>query len=138
MRIAIRGLLACVLATPLLAADSKTATHEQSATIAVTGTDGKSRLQTLSLDPKGNILALVAPARGFAAPIKDATSEVHVISPDGKTLATWKVKFHAHSVNVGLDGTVFVAGDGKVAKFDTDGKQLAVIELPHIADLLKD
>lgn len=137
MKTIVCGLLACFLLSPLSAADPKTPTHEQSSTISVASSDGKMRLQTLCLDAKGNVLALVAQPRGFTAPAKDVVSEIHVITPEGKTLATWKVKFHAHSVNVGPDGKVFVAGDGKVARFDSEGKQLAEIELPHIADLLK-
>ena len=50
-----------------------------------------------------------------------------------------RLPFHAHSINAGPDGTVYVAGDAKVARFDRDGKSLGdPVELPHIADLLKD
>src|SRR6266545_4474898 len=40
--------------------------------------------------------------------------------------------------NYGPDGMVFVAGDGRVARFDRDGKPLGGIELPHLAELLKE
>src|SRR6202035_5534472 len=44
--------------------------------------------------------------------------------------------FHANSLNIAPDGTVYVAGDGKVARFDREGKELLQVELPHIAKLL--
>jgi hypothetical protein len=44
------------------------------------------------------------------------------------------VAFHAHSINVGPDGTIYVAGDGNVARFDKAGQPVgAPFELPHIA-----
>ena len=111
--------------------------HDKLAAIKVTGTNGHA-LQTLCADSTGRILALVAPTRYFDSTKKEVTSEVRVLSPDGKPVKEWKVNFHAHSLNVGPDGTVYVAGDGKVARFDADGKTLGQIELPHIAALLKD
>lgn len=113
-------------------------THEQTTDIKLQSTDGKMRLQTMSVDGKGRVLGLVAPPKTFGAPVKNATSEVHVVNPDGKTAGVWTVKFHANSINAGPDGTVYVAGDGRVAKFDADGKDLGVVELPHIKELLSD
>jgi len=37
-----------------------------------------------------------------------------------------------------LNGAVYVAGDGKLAKLSRDGKLLKKLELPHMAELLKD
>jgi len=116
-------------------AESK-GSHKQTATISVTSSDGKNKLQTLCVDGEGRVLALVAPARHFNSSAKDVTSEVHVFDGDGKKITHWQVDFHAHSINTGPDGTVFVAGDGKVARFDKTGKSLARIELPHIQKLL--
>src|SRR5262249_26780922 len=93
-------------------------THDRVGEIEVLGTDGKTRLQTFCTDADGHILALVAPERSYGAPLKDSFGEVHIISSSGKTIDTWKVKFHANSINIGPDGTVYVAGDGRVAKFD--------------------
>jgi hypothetical protein len=112
-------------------------THEKLTDVKVKG-EGGLGLQTLCADASGRILALVAQSRYFEGAAKDVTSEVHVLTSDGKPVKQWKVAFHAHSINIGPDGTVFVAGDGKVAKFDSDGKALGQVELPHIADMLKD
>lgn len=111
-------------------------THEQIAAVKLDGARGT--LQTLCVNEKDEIVALVAAARGYGAPQKGAESEIHVLSPEGKKLRNWKVDFHANSVNVGPDGAVYVAGDGKIARFDRDGKLQKRVELPHIAKLLVD
>lgn len=113
--------------------------HEQVKAIAVSSAKGNMRLQTLTVDDKDRVLALVALPR-LSGPANGAvTSEIHVIDGEGNSKGVWKVPFHAHSLNCGPNGTVYVAGDAKVAKFDSDGKMIGdVVELPHIADLLKD
>jgi hypothetical protein len=121
-----------------LAQLAKKATHDQVTEIKVAPKEGRS-LQTLCLDGDGRVLAVVAPPRGYGAPVKNATSEVQVFSPDGKAVTSWKVPFHAHAINAGPDGTVYVAGDAKVARFDKAGKALGEpVELPHVAELTKD
>jgi hypothetical protein len=112
--------------------------HKESGSIKVQSADGKLRMQTMAVDGEGRVLALVAPPRGFAAPTKGATGEVHVFAGDGSPVKHWKVNFHAHSINSGPDGSIYVAGDGRVAKFTRDGEPVKELELPFIADLLKD
>ncbi|HVK09294.1 MAG TPA: hypothetical protein VM597_11000 [Gemmataceae bacterium] len=122
----------------LLEEMGKKATHEQIAEVKVTGASGHA-LQTLCLDKDGRVLGVVAPPRGYGAAQKNVTSEIHVFTPEGKAAGKWKIPFHAHSINAAPDGTVFVAGDGRVARFDRDGKALGEpVELPHVAELLKD
>jgi len=112
-------------------------THEKLTAVKVQGKNGHG-IQTLCADSQGRVLALVAASRYFDSTVKNTASEVRVLSPDGKQVESWTVPFHAQSLNVGPDGTVFVAGDGKVARFDRAGKELGQIELPHIAEQLKD
>ncbi|MFM7149201.1 MAG: hypothetical protein ACKO23_05115, partial [Gemmataceae bacterium] len=112
--------------------------HKAGQPIKVVSNDGNSRLQTLCADAEGRVLALVAPPRGFTSNAKSPLpTEVHVFSPEGKALTNWKVPFMGQAINVGPDNNVFVAGEGKVARFDREGKLLSEVELPYIADALK-
>ena len=113
-------------------------THKQIADIKVRTTDGKHPLQTIGIDSQGRVLGLAGPAKSFGLPVKDADSEVHVFTPDGKQALTLKVSFHANAVTGGPDGTIYIAGDGKVARFDGKGKDLGILELPHMKALLTD
>src|ERR1043166_2472034 len=108
-------------------------THKQVADIKVKSTDGKYMLQTIGIDSEGRVLALAMVPKSFGAPVKDAISEVQVFGTDGKLALTLKVNFHANAVN-GADGTIYIAGDGKVARFDAKGKDLGVIELPPMKE----
>jgi hypothetical protein len=123
-----------------LAELGKKATHQFVKAVDVKSDDGKLKMQTLTVDPKDRVLALVAAPRNFgAAPVKGVTSEVHVYNPTGDRSTVWKVPFHGHSLNAAPDGTVYVAGDGQIAHYDATGKLLgSVVELPHIAELFKD
>ncbi|MCI0360977.1 MAG: hypothetical protein L0211_21060 [Planctomycetaceae bacterium] len=117
-----------------------TASHEQIAAVEVKGEEG-STLQTLSCTPDGKIVGLVAPGR--YAPIgvtgkSAASSEVRLYSGEGKELQRWSLPFTGQSVGVGPNGTIYVAGDGRLAKYSADGKLLANVEVPHLAEALKD
>jgi hypothetical protein len=118
---------------------NREATHKVARSVDVKGANGLT-LQTLCLDPlSGNVVGLVATPKPFGAPVKGATAEVHVFDPSGRPVRNWKVDFHGQSINCGPDGTIYVAGDGKLAKFDKDGKPVGpTAELPHVAGLLKD
>ncbi len=116
----------------------KAASHKLLKEVKLVGKGGNS-LQTIGVDAAGRILALVAQPRGFSQSQKNVTSEIHVLDSDGKAAGVWTVKFHANAVNAGPDGTVYVAGDGKIARFDKDGKMIGeVADLPFIADMIKD
>jgi hypothetical protein len=125
-------------AQPPNPADKFATTHKVVASVAVKGEKGMT-LQTICLDTQGRVIGLVAPPKPFGAPTKGATAEIHVFDADGKPVKNWKVNFHATAVNCGPDGTIYVAGDSKLAKFDTEGKSIGEIgELPHVAIAFKD
>lgn len=124
-----------VLSASARAADD--ASHDMVGDIKIKSADGKLGVQTMTLDAKGNVVALVAPPRSFGAPVANATSEVHVFSPDGKATSSWKVNFHGHAINTAPDGTVYVGGDGKIARYDATGKLLDQLELPHVKAALE-
>jgi hypothetical protein len=116
--------------TPAAAPDK--GTHTQVATVAVKGANNN-KLQTLSITPKGEIVALVGQSR--YTPAKSA--EVQVFDAAGKPLHKWTIEFAGQSINAGPDGNVYVAGDGQIARYSSDGKLLAKIDIPHIAEALK-
>lgn len=113
-------------------------THEQVKAVTIRSKDGRNGVQTFCLDAEGRILALVAPQRGFSGSTQGAKTEVHLLDAEGKYLKHWAVDFHGQSINVGPDGSIYVAGDAKVAKFDREGSLQAKIDLPHVNELLKD
>jgi hypothetical protein len=110
--------------------------HVQIKAVDVKGENGTG-LQTLTVTPAGDVIGLVAPPR-YGATVKDATSEVRIYSADGVEKKKWKLKFKGQSVAAGPDGRIYVAGDGRIARFDVEGALLGEIEVPHIAELLKD
>ena len=113
-------------------------THKQVADIKVRSSDGKHALQTIGIDAEGRVLALTSAPKSFGLPVKGIVSEVHIFTADAKPAGVLKVDFHANSVAGGPDGSIYVAGDGKVVKFDNKGKQLAIVDLPHMKELLSD
>jgi hypothetical protein len=89
--------------------------------------DGKSRgaLKNFCLNPEGNIIACFSKtATGKASAASDA-SGLRVYSPAGKLLKTLPLEIKPAAVCVGGDGSMFVAGEGKLLKVDADGKVLA-------------
>jgi hypothetical protein len=123
----------------LMSEMTKSASHQTTKEIKVLGSDKVNKLQTLAVTADDRVLALVAPARGYGASVKDAAGEVQVYSLDGNLTDTWKVNFHAHSVAAAPDGVVYVAGDGKVARIGKDGKAIGEpVELPHVTEMFKD
>lgn len=134
MSAAIRS-LAVVLAVAGPAFAESAATHRQVREIAVKGKSGMT-LQTLCPRPDGGVYALLGASRYGDAGTK--TAEVRALDAAGQEVNRWAVDFKGQSINTGPDGAVYVAGDGFVAKFDAAGKQLAKLELPHVAELVKD
>lgn len=131
---------AAVPAVPANPAEKFETTHKVVASVEVKG-ENNLKLQTLSVDSAGRVVALVAPPKPYSAPAKGnkQTAEIHVFDPAGKPVKSWKVPFHVTAINCGADGTIYVAGDSKLAQFDKDGKQVGeTAALPHLAEALKD
>jgi hypothetical protein len=126
----------CSLLVPVaIAADE--ATHVQSKTVSVKGENGTA-LQTLAATPDGKVVALVSMPR-YGAPVAamSAVAEVRVFNSDGVEETKWPLDFIGQSIGVGPDGAVYVAGDGQVARYSAAGKLLTKVEVPHIAEVLK-
>lgn len=136
------------VATPAIAVDAPAtptpapadATHQLLKTVKVAGERGAT-LQTLTSTPDGHVVCLLGPSR-YAAVGADASqspqTEVRVFDRDGQEVRRWPVTFTGQSIAVGPQGDVFVAGDGRVARFTAEGKLDVEVEVPHIVQHLKD
>ena len=130
--------LADATAAPLPA---ETTTHKQTAEIVVRTSDGKGTLQTFAVGPDGNLYAVVTAPVAYGAGVelgRKATGEIHVYTPAGKSLRHWVTDFEPQRIAVAASGEVYVGGSGKLAKYDAEGKQLALVESPHLAAVLSD
>ncbi len=114
-------------------------THSQIGDIKIRGNRTGHQLQTFCLNKEGLIFAVVGPPRPYGTTLegKNNSAEIRVFDANGKDLRQWNVDFAVQAIAAAPNGTIFVAGNGKVAKFDADGKLLASIDSPHIASLLK-
>jgi hypothetical protein len=90
--------------------------------------DGQSKgqLKNFCLNAEGNILACFA---GTGSSSKNG-SGIRVYSTKGELLQTFPLEIKPASVCVAKDGTIFVAGDGKLLKMDSSGKVLASANSP--------
>jgi hypothetical protein len=78
-------------------------------------------LKNFCLNPEGNVLACFAPSGSGP---KNAPG-IRVYSPKGELLKTMPLEIKPGAVCVAKDGSIFVAGDGKLLKLDAEGKVLA-------------
>lgn len=62
-------------------------------------------------------------------------AEIRVLDPEGKLLHAWEVDFAPQAINVGDDGTIYVGGNGHVAKLDQNGKVLLKSDSPQMGEL---
>ena len=131
--------LFAILSSPLVNAQvpqpddiSEKATHEQVALIKATEGDTSLKLNTFCLDKEGNILA------GCNAGLNSDSSGkgvIRVFDPDGKFLRSWETPVDPEAINVAPDGTVLVAGDGKLFRFNSAGKKTLEAVSPHYEKL---
>jgi hypothetical protein len=87
-------------------------------------------LKNFCLDAEGNVLACYAPngaGRGSGA---NKGPGIRVYSPDGKLVRTLPLEIKPGAVCATADGSIFVAGDGKLLKLDADGTVLASAASP--------
>ncbi|MFN0051621.1 MAG: hypothetical protein ACKV0T_05480 [Planctomycetales bacterium] len=128
----------CISGSQGIAA-GKAPTHSQVREVPVPSKEGRS-LQTLTQTSEGRIAALIAlPRYGAARGSRGGqpTSEVWMLDADGSEVARHSIGFHAQAIGAGPDGSVFVGGNGRLARIDSQGQLTAEIELPHLAEITK-
>jgi hypothetical protein len=97
------------------------------ATIQVGNGRSVGALKNFCLDGQGNVLACYAPAGSASG---DAGPGIRVYSPDGKLVKTLPLEIKPGAVCVVKDGSIFVAGEGKLLKLDPAGNVLASAPSP--------
>lgn len=117
-------------APPKPADISQDSTHEQVKLIKVADGATQLKLNTFCLDAKGNILAGCSRVGD-----KNAPGTVRVLDRDGKFLRSWDVAVELQAINVAPDGSVLVAGSGKLLRYDINGKLLHEAVSPHYEKL---
>jgi len=118
-------------------------THVQAGTIDVPKETPSAQLHTFCVDAQGRILAACGGERMTYSRTPEGTrvettfepAGIHVLDPDGKLLRTWKLEMTPQAVNVAPDGTIFVGGQGKLAKLSPEGKVLLTADAPNMAGL---
>ena len=98
-------------------ADLPSPTHKEVEAIGLSPQIKFENLTTFCMDIEGNLLACDSQA-----------NEIRKISPSGKPLTKWKFNFSPNAIHACPDGTIYVAGQGKVAKLDKTGKVLKTVE----------
>ena len=114
--------------------------HKQIGDIKIRGERSGHQLQSFAVNADGLIFAVVGPSRPYGnvkLEGKNNSSEIRVFDGDGKDLRQWTVDFAIQSIAIAPNGQIFVSGNGKIAKFDAEGKELAKADVPHMAKLLK-
>ncbi len=108
---------------------SDISTHKQTRLIKFSDSDdpdGKpASVNAFCLDASGNIVAACGTGPG----------EIRVVDKDGKKLQSWSLDIKPESVHVSPNGTVLVGGEGKLMRFDAEGKELANVDSPHAISL---
>lgn len=67
---------------------------------------------------------------------KETDSRLQWLDPEGKVQNSVTLDFKPKAVNAAKDGSVFVVGQGNVARFDGTGKRIAQAQSPHITEAL--
>ena len=135
------GLAACVVALSLLggaamAVESSAKpstdqlqepTHRQVRVIHPE-VDGKkvSRLYTIATTPEGRLVAGVTAG---------GSKYVVAMDSEGKTLDQWSLELTPSGLAVAPDGTIYAAGDGRIARLGPKGTVAKVIDSPHLGNV---
>ena len=97
-------------------------THKQGTTLQVNA-DGRPQVKVacFCLTPDDKILAGCTGEKG----------EVRVLDAEGKLVDSWSLPVNPDAIFCRADGTVFVAGEGKVVKLSADGKVTLTKDAPQ-------
>lgn len=128
-------------AAPKSATPAEPVTHALQTEFFVKGHDEKGWLQSFAVDRQGRLIAAVGSRATYGVGVTSqpaVTREVQVFNADGKPLQHWPLDFDPQRIAVGPKDEVYVAGAGKIARLDKTGKQIALVDSPHLEAVLGD
>ncbi len=106
--------------------DPTAPTHKQGDVIAInTGDLAKAESKCFCLCEQGSLLV------GCDGPAE----EIRCFDSDGKHLRTIPLPLAPEAINVAPNGTILVAGEGRLLRLSPDGEELMNVESPHAAAL---
>lgn len=112
-------------------------THVFSKALRLERKAASAQVTTFCLNAQGRLLVCCGesnyPGSAAQATGVAATRGIHVLSPDGQTEAVWPLDFTPQAICTAPDGSVFAAGNGRMARLDAWGKVQAVADIPPIA-----
>ena len=121
-----------------------TTTHKQARIIKPLHDGEPVQLNTFCLDNDGNVLACVGGNNVQYVLNEDGSQQaktistpqqLQVYSPDGALVRAVDLSFRPTALNTAPDGSIFVAGAGKVAHVTAEGQVLTTVDSPHIGDM---
>ncbi|WP_146531241.1 hypothetical protein [Novipirellula artificiosorum] len=119
---ALLALIAFIQAAPTWAESiAGQATHKQVGVIAIADEGNPLPINAFCLDQSGTIVVACGQGPG----------EIRLVNDDGEILKAWEMDVKPEAVNVAEDGTILVGGEGKLFRFDAEGKQLQQADSPH-------
>ena len=101
-------------------------THKQSMLVSINPEGvAEATVQCFCLDADANMLA------GVTGP----ANEIRVFDRAGDLVRQIELAVAPEAINLAPDGTILVAGGGKILRLDGDGAELAQVDSPHVAAL---
>jgi hypothetical protein len=108
-----------------------TPTHKQFKVFRPTHESFQVNLETFCLDSKGNIVAAVS-THGAQSNNKPINGMVLIYSPEFELVKQVDLDFAPTALNFDSDGTLYVAGNGAVAKYTADGTLVKRNSTPNL------
>ncbi len=101
-------------------------THRQVRMITPKVKGNPVELHTMATNADGLIVAGVS---------SGSQGMVLLIDSEGETKSQWNLELTPTGVTVAPDGTIFVAGSGRIAELGQDGEVTKMIDSPHVGDI---
>ncbi len=131
------AILLLSVSTSLLFAANTSTTHKHYKSLQPTDGGRTYQLNTFALGPDGNLWLCctdVSPANGDYSPEFGGAGILLIKQPTGETVKTIPLEFAPQAINFANDGSIYLAGSGKVAHLNIDGTVNKLIKAPNLLD----